>query len=76
MKLLQRPVTVLIVLCLCSVCIGLTGAVVCHDKGEQCIENFTDGPQLSLCCVACLVVLAALFFAEFSGGRGGSAAGL
>lgn len=71
MRLVRKPLTLLFVLCLASVCVGVIGAIVCSQQksttgSEKCTDLF-EAPIASLSCVACCAVLFALAALQFSG---------
>lgn len=64
---MQRPVTILLVLCVVGVMVSVLAAVVCQNN-EKCKESF-DVPIAALICVGLLVVCTALVYVEVGMGR-------
>lgn len=59
---MRRPLSLVVVLSLCAVLVSSVGALVCHNN-EDCQAKF-NLPIAGLSCVACIVVLFALFYVE------------
>lgn len=70
-RLFRKPITLIFVLCMISVCISVIGAVACHNSGDKCAEKF-DLPLYALSCVGCMVASFALFYVEMHGHNTGT----
>ena len=63
----MRPLTCLLVLCVCGISLSVMAALVCQNK-QECKDSFS-APISGLCCVGCLVMLFALFYVEMGMGH-------
>lgn len=63
--LMKRPLTIVLVLCVCAVCISVSAALVCQNK-DKCSDAF-DVPIAALASVICVIMLFTLFYVESMG---------
>lgn len=68
--IMRRPLSLVVILCLCAVCVSVVGALVCQNN-EKCQSGF-DLPIAGLSSAVCVVCVFALFYVEGSSmGMGG-----
>ena len=61
----RRPLTIVLLLCVCLVCLSSVGAVVCQDN-EACEEKLS-WPILAVVSLICVVMCFAVFYVESMG---------
>lgn len=66
----NRPLTLLLIVCVMCVIVGLLGAVMCHNSKDQenCLAVF-DWPIMGLSSLCCAIVCVALVYVEFGMGH-------
>lgn len=63
--LTKRPLTLVLILCVCAVCVSVAGALVCQEKAK-CSDAF-DLPIAALVSGMCVIMLFTLFYVESMG---------
>lgn len=63
--LTKRPLTIVLILCGCAVCVSVAGALVCQDNNK--CGNAFQLPISALVSVVCVILLFTLFYVESMG---------